>query len=161
MSERLSRAREMLRKRLNRRGLTLSAGLLALLLSQKAASAAVSPLLVEATVKVGMSYSAKAVAAGSVSPALLELASDSDGLSLARSWKLFSVALAIALTVATTWPHLKQYSEKSLSYLLNGLGWNQGQFNASAQDGAGGSASYGASASGASATGGHCSSKSP
>jgi RNA polymerase sigma factor (sigma-70 family) len=152
MSERLSRARDMLRKRLNRRGLTLSAGLLALLLSQKAASAAVSPLLVETTVKVGMAYSAKAVPAGSVSRTLLELASDSDGFSIARSWKVFTLGLAIALTVATTWPHLKQYSEKYLWYVRNGLGWNQGQFNASVNHGAG----YGASASG-----GHCSSKNP
>jgi RNA polymerase sigma factor (sigma-70 family) len=153
MSERLARAREMLRKRLNRRGLTLSAGLLALLLTQKAASAAVSPLLVEATVKVGMTYSAKAVAAGSVSPTLIDLASDADEFSIARSLKILSLALAVALMIATTWPHLKRYSEKSLWYLRDGLGWNQGQFNGSVGDGASDSTSYGGAAAGA-----HCSS---
>src|SRR5262249_49468825 len=135
MSERLSRAREMLRKRLNKRGLTLSAGLLALLLTQKAASAAVSPLLVEATVKVGMSYSAKAVAAGSVSPTLLELASDADGISVARTLKLLALALVVALPIAAGWPRLKVISEKTLWYITESVGWNQDQFNASVQNG--------------------------
>jgi len=149
MSERLSRAREMLRKRLNRRGLTLSAGLLALLLTQKVVSAAVSPLLVEATVKVGMTYSAKTVAAGSVSPKLLELASDPDGLSVARSLKMFLLALTVALMVTTSWPHLKRFSERTLWYVGSSLGWNQAEFNASVQNGASDSGSY--------ATGAHCS----
>jgi RNA polymerase sigma-70 factor (ECF subfamily) len=153
MSERLSRAREMLRKRLNRRGLTLSAGLLALLLTNKASSAAVSPLLVEATVKSGMSYSAKTVAAGSVSPNLLELVSESDGLSVVRTLKLLALALVIALPIATGWPRLKAISERTVWYLTEGLGWNAGQFNASVQGGAT-STNVGASGSGAHCSGG-------
>jgi RNA polymerase sigma factor (sigma-70 family) len=149
MSERLSRAREMLRKRLNRRGLTLSAGLLALLLTNKAGSAAVSPLLVEATVKTGMTYSAKAAAAGSVSPKLLELASDSEGFSTARTFKLFTLALVAALMLTTGWPRLKHFSEWTVWYVSNSMGWNQDPFNASIQNSASDSAGYG--------IGAHCS----
>ncbi len=64
ISDRLAQAREMLRKRLNRRGLTLSAGLLALLLSERAGSAAVSPVLVEVTIKTGMADASKGPATG-------------------------------------------------------------------------------------------------
>jgi RNA polymerase sigma-70 factor (ECF subfamily) len=123
MSERLSRAREMLRSRLNRRGLTLSAGLLALLLSQKTASADVSPLLVEATVKVGLAGAGKGAAA---SPAVLRLAADEPSFAAVRLLKTLSVTLVIALAIATTWPHLRRFSEQSLGYLSAALGWNQG-----------------------------------
>jgi hypothetical protein len=57
----------------------------------------------------------------------------------------------VALTIATTWPHLKRFSEKTLWYLGDSLGWNQGQYNASVGDGA-------SDSTGASAAGGHCSS---
>jgi len=124
ISERLARAREILRARLNRRGLTLSAGLLALLLTQKAASADVSPLLVESTVKVGMSGASKATA-GTVSQAVLELASDAWGPMVAGYVKALILALVIALAIATSWPHLKQVSEQSLSYLAGAIGWKQ------------------------------------
>ena len=124
ISERLARAREILRKRLNRRGLTLSAGLLALLLSQKAASAEVSTLLIESTVKVGMSSVSKTTA-GSASKSVLELASDASGPMMAGYLKTFSVALIVALVIATNWPHLRRVSEQSLWYVLGGLGWNQ------------------------------------
>ncbi len=122
MSERLSRAREMLRKRLNRRGLTLSAGLLALLLSQKAASADVSPLLVEATVKIGMTQTGT----GAASPGVLKLAADEPQFSAIRLLKTVSVALVVALAIAATWPQLMHASEQSLAALSTALGWNQG-----------------------------------
>src|SRR5262245_30985437 len=125
MSERLSRAREMLRRRLNRRGLTLSAGLLALLLLQKAASADVSPLLVEATIKTGLAGGSKA-AAGSVSAAVQELARDAPVLSLARSLTVSSLTLVIALSIGSSWPHLKRVSRDVLFQVRAGLGWNQG-----------------------------------
>lgn len=120
ISERLARAREMLRRRLNRRGLTLSAGLFALLLSQKAASADVSPLLIESTVKVGMSETSKAMIAGTASTAVLELASEPTRPLLAVYLKAFSISLIIALVVATNWPRLQRVSEQSLWYVLGG-----------------------------------------
>ena len=123
ISERLARAREMLRHRLNRRGLTLSAGLLALLLSQKAASADVSPVLIESTVKVGMSSTSKTIA-GVTSKAVIELAGDASGLFAAGYLKAFSVALIVALVIAMNWPHMKRVSEQSLWYVLGGIGWN-------------------------------------
>jgi RNA polymerase sigma factor (sigma-70 family) len=110
ISERLARAREMLRKRLNRRGLTLSAGLLALLLSQKAASAAVSPLLIQATVQAGLAYAAKTTAGASASAVVLELAGESKGMALFPHLKIFSVALVIALAIAVLWPQGRAFS---------------------------------------------------
>ncbi len=124
ISERLARAREMLRKRLNRRGLTLSAGLLALLLSQKAASAAVSPLLLGSAVKVGISSTSKTTA-GTASKIVLELASDASRSLVTGYLKAFSVALIIALVIALNWPRVKRVSEQSLWYVLGGFGWNQ------------------------------------
>jgi hypothetical protein len=125
MSERLSQARELLRQRLNRRGLTLSAGLLAVLLSQKAVSAEVSTVLVQSTVKVGMSFAGKASAAGTASPAVLKLAADSLPLSPVRALKIFSLALVIVLAIATSWPHLQRFSDQSLWSLHDLFGWNQ------------------------------------
>jgi RNA polymerase sigma-70 factor (ECF subfamily) len=104
ISERLARAREMLRKRLNRRGLTLSAGLLALLLAEKAASAAVSPILIRATVQAGLAYAGKATAGASASFLVLELARESESVALVGHLKTFSVALVIALAIALLWP---------------------------------------------------------
>jgi len=58
MSGRLSRGRELLRKRLTRRGVLLSAGLLAALLSPARASAAVSAVLAESTVQAALIFAA-------------------------------------------------------------------------------------------------------
>jgi RNA polymerase sigma factor (sigma-70 family) len=122
ISERLARAREILRTRLNRRGLTLSAGLLALLLSEKAASAAVSPLLVQSTVRVGVSSASKATT-GTISKTVLKLAGDAGAPRLIGYLKTLSVALIIALVIATSWPHLTHASELSLRFVLNSIGW--------------------------------------
>lgn len=69
---RLDRAREMLRCRLTRRGLALSAGLLGTLLTQHTASAAVAPSMVQATVVAGLAFVGQA--AGPVSGQALFLA---------------------------------------------------------------------------------------
>jgi RNA polymerase sigma factor (sigma-70 family) len=58
VSGRLARARELLRGRLTRRGLTLSAGAFATALSQSAAPAAVPPLLAETTAKAATLFAA-------------------------------------------------------------------------------------------------------
>jgi RNA polymerase sigma factor (sigma-70 family) len=118
ISERLARAREILRKRLNRRGLTLSAGLLALLLSEKAASAAVSPFLIQTTVQMGIAYAAKTTAGVSVSALVLELARESTGVALVGHLKTISLALVVALAIALLWPGGEAFS--SMTHRLFG-----------------------------------------
>jgi RNA polymerase sigma factor (sigma-70 family) len=64
VASRLARGRVLLARRLSRHGLSLSGGGLAVVLSEKAASACVPPSLVGSTVKAAMLYAAgKAVAA--------------------------------------------------------------------------------------------------
>jgi RNA polymerase sigma factor (sigma-70 family) len=67
VSGRLARARDLLRNRLTRRGLKMSAVLLALLLSWKRSALAVSPRLLEVTVKAASLGPAKAAAIGVIS----------------------------------------------------------------------------------------------
>ena len=68
VSGRLARARELLRSRLARRGVVLSAGLLALLLAQQTAVAMPAPLA-DATVKAALAFTAEEAAAGAAVPA--------------------------------------------------------------------------------------------
>jgi len=119
MSERLSRAREMLRKRLNRRGLNLTAALLAVLLSQKAASAAVSPVLVSTTVTTAVSYASGGAAPGTLSPNMLDLILDPARPALVGYLKTFSVALALALAIVLFWPS-RGFSAKLLWFGSSG-----------------------------------------
>jgi RNA polymerase sigma factor (sigma-70 family) len=72
VSGRLDRARDLLRTRLVRRGLTLSAGLLGTLLAQNATSAAVPPALLQSTMEVGLAFNG--LGAGSISGKALLLA---------------------------------------------------------------------------------------
>jgi RNA polymerase sigma factor (sigma-70 family) len=68
---RISRARALLRDRLSRRGISLGAGLLAVLAAEAAAPAAVPRALVEQTIRAGMaSLADRTAAAGFVSAAL-------------------------------------------------------------------------------------------
>jgi RNA polymerase sigma factor (sigma-70 family) len=64
VSGRLARAREVLRGRLTRRGVTLSAGAFALALSQESAPAAVPPALAATAAKAAMLFAAGSAAAG-------------------------------------------------------------------------------------------------
>lgn len=69
LSGRLTRAREMLRQRLIRQGVTVSCGALAMALSQQAASASVPAALVSSTVQVVNVFTISSVAtAGAISP---------------------------------------------------------------------------------------------
>jgi RNA polymerase sigma factor (sigma-70 family) len=71
---RLQRARELLRGRLSRRGVTLSAGAFAALLTEKAASAAVPVALVKATAHAAFRYAAgPAAATGAASAQVVSL----------------------------------------------------------------------------------------
>jgi RNA polymerase sigma factor (sigma-70 family) len=64
---RLSRARAILTERLTRRGVTLSAGALALVLSQNAASASVPAVVVSNTIKAVGALAARQAVAGAIS----------------------------------------------------------------------------------------------
>jgi len=97
VKSRLERAREILRRQLGRRGLTLSAVLLASLLGESCAEAAVPPMLVEATVKAALAYAAGPVATGLISPVATALA---DGtLSSLSASKLKVAALLLLATL--------------------------------------------------------------
>jgi RNA polymerase sigma factor (sigma-70 family) len=67
VSIRLMRAREFLRPRLSRRGLAISAGMLATALSENATAASISTSLVEGTVKAAVLFAAGKTAAGILS----------------------------------------------------------------------------------------------
>jgi hypothetical protein len=74
MSRRLARARELLRKRLVRRGLALSAGVFSLLLAKDTAAAAVPPSLLDGTVRSAMLFSrAGPAAAKAMAPSVSAL----------------------------------------------------------------------------------------
>jgi RNA polymerase sigma factor (sigma-70 family) len=73
VSTRLTRARELLRRRLTRCGLAMSGALLALLLAEQAADAAAPDGLVDATVKASLPFAAGRSAAGLVSAKVLTL----------------------------------------------------------------------------------------
>jgi RNA polymerase sigma factor (sigma-70 family) len=91
---RLFRAREILRRRLTRRGLGLSAGLLTTVLSQQAAPA-VSASLTVATVKAALLVTAGHSAAGLVSAQAAWLVQ-----TLMKAWFLARVKMAVAVLLA-------------------------------------------------------------
>src|SRR5579862_2410619 len=77
LATRLCRAREMLRSQLVRRGITLSAAMVAGALSEKAVAQPIAALLTIKTVKAAMSVAAgKAVAAGYLSARAVKLADE-------------------------------------------------------------------------------------
>jgi RNA polymerase sigma factor (sigma-70 family) len=92
---RLAWARERLRSRLTRRGLVLSAGLLATLLARKAASAAVPPALSAATVQAAMP-----AVAGHAAIVSHRVASLTEGVLRAMWMTKLKVAGAVLLAVA-------------------------------------------------------------
>jgi RND family efflux transporter MFP subunit len=71
---RLARGREMLRRRLTRRGLVLSAAGLTILLTQNTASATASALLISPTLKAALLFASAQSAAGTASARVIELA---------------------------------------------------------------------------------------
>lgn len=101
ISDRLAQAREMLRHRLCRRGMNLTAALLAVLLTQKVASAAVSPGLAAATVKTAVSLTARKATTAAISQNVLDLARDSTGLSPASVAKVLALAVVIMVSAVS------------------------------------------------------------
>ena len=97
VSSRLARAREILRRRLTHRGLTLSAAGLAALLSAEGASAALPPTLARATVDAILASAAGTATAGALSAPVVAL---SEGVLEAMFVTKLKLTTALVLTVA-------------------------------------------------------------
>jgi RNA polymerase sigma factor (sigma-70 family) len=93
----LSRARERLRHRLTRRGLTLTGGVLGALAAQNAAQAAVPAALAEGTLKAALLFAAGPAAAGGIAAPVLAYA---EGALHAAFVVKLKVAAAVLLTAA-------------------------------------------------------------
>ena len=91
---RLEYGRDQLGRRLARRGLTLSAALSAPLLADAATQAALSPLLVATTVRVGLASALGNTASGMVSDQVVALAESGAGSLLAKKASIAFVLLA-------------------------------------------------------------------
>jgi RNA polymerase sigma factor (sigma-70 family) len=96
---RLSRAREMLRKRLTRRGLALSTAVLFTALLAEASTAALPSVLIDSTLKAAMSFAAGNAAAGGVVSAQA-VALTSGVLHTMFVNKMKTVALAVLVLAA-------------------------------------------------------------
>jgi hypothetical protein len=94
---RLARARVMLAKRLTGRGVALSGGALAAVLSQRAASAGVPTSVVSATIKAASSLAAGQAAAGVIS---VKVAVLTEGVLKAMFVTKLKTAMAVLLMVA-------------------------------------------------------------
>lgn len=92
---RLSRAKERLRKRLTKRGVTLTAVACATLLTEQALSAAVPDALTQATAKAGLAYGA----GGLVSTQVLSLA---EGVLRAMYWTRLTLIAALVAAAGLT-----------------------------------------------------------
>jgi RNA polymerase sigma factor (sigma-70 family) len=101
VSGRLAQARERLRQRLARRGVTLSAALCTLALSRDAASAAVPPMLAEATIRAAVLLAAgQGISAGTrVAAVVREM---TRGVVFSRTRPLLALVLAVGIAVAGT-----------------------------------------------------------
>jgi len=100
LARRLGRARDLLRQQLTRRGLALSAGVLATALGEKALAAPVAALLTIRTVKAAMSFAAgKAVATGCVSAGAVALAEEVIRGTVAYKATLVVIALVLGFSV--------------------------------------------------------------
>jgi RNA polymerase sigma factor (sigma-70 family) len=95
LSGRMAQARDLLRNRLSRRGITLTAGLLGGLLSPGVTSAAVPPLLMNATYRALVQLAAGTVRASLISPQVSALAE-----SVIRAMVFGKVKIACVLAAA-------------------------------------------------------------
>jgi RNA polymerase sigma factor (sigma-70 family) len=99
VSIRLMRARELLRPRLARRGLALSGGMLAAVLSENATAAAVSKSLLEGTVKAALLFAAGKTTAGVFSAQAIALTEEVLKTMFMTKLKI-AAALLLAVGVA-------------------------------------------------------------
>ncbi len=96
LSARLSRARALLAKRLTRHGLVVSAGVLAVLLCQKATAAYVPAAVIASTVKAGTLFAAGQAATGAISSQAAVL---SEGVLKAMLLAKLKLLAVVVLTV--------------------------------------------------------------
>jgi RNA polymerase sigma factor (sigma-70 family) len=92
----LSRARERLRRRLTRRGLTLTGGVLTALAAQNAAQAAVPAALAEGTLKAALLFAAGPAAVGGIAAPVLAYAEGALHAAFVVKLKLVAVVLLAA-----------------------------------------------------------------
>ena len=97
LAGRLARARKMLAKRSDRRGVALSSGSLAVVLSEQAASAYVSPSLAGGTVKAAVAIAAGKTAATAAISA--NVAAVVDGVLTSMLWTKMKTASAVLFVV--------------------------------------------------------------
>jgi RNA polymerase sigma factor (sigma-70 family) len=99
LSWRLAQAKKMLAKKLSRQGPALSAGAVAAVLSQGAASAALPPLLLKSTSKAGLQLAAGQALSGSVPTKVVALTEGVLKAMLLTKLKVASWAVGVALLV--------------------------------------------------------------
>jgi RNA polymerase sigma factor (sigma-70 family) len=99
LSWRLAQAKKMLARKLSRHGPALSAGAVAAVLSQGAASAALSPLLLKSTTKAGLQLAAGRALAGAVPPKVVSLTEGVLKAMLLTKLKVASWAVGVVLLV--------------------------------------------------------------
>ena len=101
MSRRLAKGRELLRRRLTGRGITLSSALLATTLAEEASAVTVSPLLMHSTLKAVLLFSAGQTAvAGAISGQVAALPEGALKLMLPTKLKVLMVVTAALGVVA-------------------------------------------------------------
>jgi RNA polymerase sigma factor (sigma-70 family) len=101
LTNRLGRGRELLRRQLVRRGITLSSAALAVVLSEKTAEAAVPALLAIKTAKAAASAAAGKATAGYLSAEAISLAEGAMGGTLGIKGKLIATVLMLGLTAGS------------------------------------------------------------
>ncbi|OAI49031.1 hypothetical protein AYO44_01110 [Planctomycetaceae bacterium SCGC AG-212-F19] len=94
---RLARGRDLLRRRLARRGLALSAGVLEMILAENAATAAVPAPLTDGTVQAAVQFVAGQLAAGTSAEAATLASETVSALGVARLKRVAAVVLAVGL----------------------------------------------------------------
>jgi RNA polymerase sigma factor (sigma-70 family) len=97
LSWRLAQAKKMLAKKLARHGPALSGGAVAALLSQGAASAALSPLLLKSTTKAGLQLASGQALVGAVPPKVVSLTQGVLKAMLLTKLKVASWAVGVVL----------------------------------------------------------------
>ena len=102
VSGRLARARALLHRRLSRRGVMLSVGLLGTVLAQKAAVASVPPALVRTTLRGALQFSAGTLAAGAFSGPVAQLADAVLTRLFLTKWAVTAAVLLAVVSVAGT-----------------------------------------------------------
>jgi hypothetical protein len=96
----LERGREVLRSRLARRGVALSAGALAVALSRDALSAAVPAVLMDSTARAAVAFAARDAAAAGSAAVLAEGVLQSMRMTRLKVWLAVVLVLGVALTGA-------------------------------------------------------------